>query len=114
MYYFISIALQQKSSNVLIISLQYTYEKLLQQEGEGQTNIKFVLISFCKDEQHFSDLSSLLKALPLDRSMCEITFIKEEGTLFTSLIYQLIPFICAYDTFLHPPVNIQTVVQEAG
>ncbi|PWA69255.1 F-box domain, Leucine-rich repeat domain, L domain-like protein [Artemisia annua] len=60
----------------------YTYEKLLQQEDEGQTNIKFSLIYFCKDdEQHFSDLNSLLKALSLDQLSCKITFIKEEVTM---------------------------------
>ncbi|GJY32351.1 F-box domain containing protein, partial [Tanacetum coccineum] len=58
--------------------IEYTYQKLLQQEDEGQTNIKFVLISSSKGEQHFSDLSSLLKALPLDESTSKITFIKEE------------------------------------
>ncbi|PWA84022.1 F-box domain, Leucine-rich repeat domain, L domain-like protein [Artemisia annua] len=59
--------------------VEYTYEKLLQQEDEGQTNIKFSLIYFCKDdEQHFSDLNSLLKALSLDQLSCKITFIKEE------------------------------------
>ncbi|PWA51653.1 HXXXD-type acyl-transferase family protein [Artemisia annua] len=59
--------------------VEYTYEKLLQQEDEGQTNIKFVLIYFDKDdEQHFSDLNSLLKALSLDQLSCKITFIKEE------------------------------------
>nr|GFD37516.1 F-box domain, leucine-rich repeat domain, L domain-like protein [Tanacetum cinerariifolium] len=58
--------------------IEYTYQKLLQQENEGQTNIKFVLISSFKGEQHFSDWSSLLKALPLDKSTRTITFIKEE------------------------------------
>ncbi|PWA53307.1 F-box domain, Leucine-rich repeat domain, L domain-like protein [Artemisia annua] len=62
--------------------VKYTYEKLLQQEDEGQTNIKFSLIYFCKDdEQHFSDLNSLLKALSLDQLSCKITFIKEEARL---------------------------------
>lgn len=73
----------------LIFSLQYTYEKLLQQEDEGQTNIYF-----SKDEQHFSDLNSLLKALSLDQSSGKITFIKEEGTLFILFFCQLIQFIC--------------------
>ncbi|PWA83583.1 F-box domain, Leucine-rich repeat domain, L domain-like protein [Artemisia annua] len=52
--------------------VEYTYEKLLQQEDEGQTNIYF-----SKDEQHFSDLNSLLKT-PFHPSSCKITFIKEE------------------------------------
>ncbi|GJW33707.1 hypothetical protein Tco_0053739, partial [Tanacetum coccineum] len=57
---------------------KYTYEKLLQQEDEGQTNIQFVLVYFFKDlKQHFSDLNSLLKALSLDQSGCRITFIKD-------------------------------------
>ncbi|PWA82137.1 F-box domain, Leucine-rich repeat domain, L domain-like protein [Artemisia annua] len=59
---------------------KYTYEKLLQQEDEGQTNIKFVLISSSKGEQHFSDLISLLKELSLGHSRCKITFIKEKGS----------------------------------
>ncbi|GJS04797.1 F-box domain containing protein [Tanacetum coccineum] len=57
--------------------LKYTYEKLLQQEDEGQTNINFVLLSSSKDKQRFSDLNSLLKALSLNQSSYEITFIKE-------------------------------------
>ncbi|PWA96658.1 F-box domain, Leucine-rich repeat domain, L domain-like protein [Artemisia annua] len=58
--------------------VEYTYEKLLQQEGKGETNIKFVMISSSKDKKQFSDLNSLLKALLLGQFGCKITFIKEE------------------------------------
>nr|GEV58893.1 ankyrin repeat-containing domain, PGG domain protein [Tanacetum cinerariifolium] len=71
--------------------VKYTYKKLLQQEDEGQTNIKFVLLSSSEDKQHFSDLYSLLKALSLDQGnskesidqlKSKITFIKEEDGKF--------------------------------
>ena len=74
----------------LIFSFQYTCQKLIQQEYEGQTYIKFLLSTFSEDEQYsqyFSDLSSLLKALHLLRTRCEITFIKEEGTLFILVLF---------------------------
>ncbi|GJW93652.1 putative F-box domain-containing protein [Tanacetum coccineum] len=70
---------------------QFTYEKLLQQEGEGQTNIKFVLISDFVREQQLSGLNSLLKALSLGRSSCKITFIKEEGGANSSGVMVFIP-----------------------
>ncbi|GJR63670.1 F-box domain containing protein [Tanacetum coccineum] len=68
--------------------VKYTYEKLLQQEDEGQTNINFVMLLSSQDKQHFSDLNSLLKALSLEQEKIKqyfgneeifITFIKEEG-----------------------------------
>ncbi|GJZ53254.1 F-box domain containing protein [Tanacetum coccineum] len=67
--------------------VKYTYEKLLQQEDEGQTNINFVMLLSSQDKQHFSDLNSLLKALSLEQEKIKqyfgneeifITFIKEE------------------------------------
>ncbi|GJR24721.1 F-box domain containing protein [Tanacetum coccineum] len=50
--------------------VRFAYEKLLQQEGEGQTRIKFVLISDFVREQQFSGLNSSLKVLSLGRSSC--------------------------------------------
>ncbi|PWA41227.1 F-box domain, Leucine-rich repeat domain, L domain-like protein [Artemisia annua] len=57
--------------------VKYTYEKLLQQEDDGQINIRMVLCS-SKAEKHFSDLNSLLTALPCVEQEHVITFIKEE------------------------------------
>ncbi|GKA08728.1 F-box domain containing protein [Tanacetum coccineum] len=59
------------------VVVEYTYEKLLQQEDEGQTNIKFVLKSNYECEEPFSDLNSLLKALSIPQFRGKITFIKE-------------------------------------
>ncbi|KAJ0907881.1 hypothetical protein HanRHA438_Chr07g0304151 [Helianthus annuus] len=53
--------------------IKFTYEKLLQQEDQGRTNIQIVSPSF----------SSLSMALPLEGKA--ISFIKEEGTLFNQL-----------------------------
>ncbi|GKA60807.1 hypothetical protein Tco_0760214 [Tanacetum coccineum] len=58
----------------------FAYEKLLQQEDQGQTNIIFVLSSKPNGKKHFKDLNSLLAALPRVR-LQTITFLKEEGTL---------------------------------
>ncbi|PWA40453.1 F-box domain, Leucine-rich repeat domain, L domain-like protein [Artemisia annua] len=64
--------------------VKFTYEKLLQQEDEGITNIQIVLwSSSSKDEKCFSDLNSFLKVLPSDRQGKTITFIKEKGLLPT-------------------------------
>ncbi|GJT89211.1 putative ribonuclease H-like domain-containing protein [Tanacetum coccineum] len=68
--------------------VKFAYDKLLQQEGEGQTKIKFVLISDFVREQEFSGLNSLLKALSLGRSSCKITFIKEEDSCPRSRIME--------------------------
>ncbi|GKA58050.1 F-box domain containing protein [Tanacetum coccineum] len=58
--------------------VKYTYEKLLQQEDEGQTAIKFVLFTSYEDKQHFSDLNSVLKSQQFfDGRKSKITFIKE-------------------------------------
>ncbi|GJW69054.1 F-box domain containing protein [Tanacetum coccineum] len=70
--------------------VKFAYEKLLQQEGEGQTRIKFVLIYDFVNEQQFSGLNSLLKALSLGRSRCKITFIKEEGGANSSGVMVLV------------------------
>lgn len=70
---------------MLFFVFQFTYEMLLQQEDEGQTNIQIVLSSSSKPKKHFSNLNSLLKALPRDDQLTQtITFIKEEAryTLF--------------------------------
>ncbi|GKB87258.1 F-box domain containing protein [Tanacetum coccineum] len=67
--------------------VKYTYNKLLRQENEDQTNIKFVLFTSSEDTQHFSDLKSMLKRLSFDHTKSKrnfdgrkskITFIKEE------------------------------------
>ncbi|GJZ40508.1 F-box domain containing protein [Tanacetum coccineum] len=60
--------------------VEYTYEKLLQQEDPLHHNIEFVMsCSSSNAEMNFSDLSSLLKALPRDGRRQTITFIKKEG-----------------------------------
>ncbi|GJV10700.1 F-box domain containing protein [Tanacetum coccineum] len=81
LYYYMDTGHVVKLSEVLFSSLQYTYEKLLRQENEGQTNIKFVLFTSSKDKQYFSDLNSLLKRLSLNQGKMKryLTFIKEEG-----------------------------------
>ncbi|PWA97846.1 F-box domain, Leucine-rich repeat domain, L domain-like protein [Artemisia annua] len=58
--------------------VKFTYEKLLLQEDEGQTNIHIVTSSSSNAKKHFSDLSSLLMALPRDGLRPIITFIKEQ------------------------------------
>ncbi|GJW11626.1 F-box domain containing protein [Tanacetum coccineum] len=60
-------------------STLHTYEKLLQQEDQGPTNIQIVLLSASfKATKRFSNLNSLLAALPRrDRSQT-ITFTKEK------------------------------------
>lgn len=72
---FCSIDFEERSHLV-----KFAYEKLLQQEDQGETNIKFVLSSPFDGKNHFSDLNSLLTALPLNR-LQTITFIKEEGRM---------------------------------
>nr|GEX50834.1 hypothetical protein [Tanacetum cinerariifolium] len=57
----------------------FTYEKLLQQEDEGITNIQIVLwSSSSKDKKCFSDLHSFLTALPSDLQGKIITFIMKK------------------------------------
>ncbi|PWA45704.1 F-box domain, Leucine-rich repeat domain, L domain-like protein [Artemisia annua] len=58
--------------------VKFTYEKLLQQEDQGQINIRIVLSSSSKAKRRLSNLNSLLTALPLDGPRQSITFIKEE------------------------------------
>ncbi|PWA75585.1 F-box domain, Leucine-rich repeat domain, L domain-like protein [Artemisia annua] len=59
--------------------VNFTHEKLLQQEDEGKTNIQIVLSSpSFKVKKHFSDLNSFLTASPRDLQGETITFIKEE------------------------------------
>ncbi|PWA77659.1 F-box domain, Leucine-rich repeat domain, L domain-like protein [Artemisia annua] len=59
--------------------VKYTYEKLLQQEDQVHTNIHFVMPSSSSNaKMKFSDLSTLLTALPRDGSEQTITFIKKE------------------------------------
>ncbi|GJS97100.1 F-box domain containing protein [Tanacetum coccineum] len=64
--------------------VKYTYEKLLIQEDQGQTNIRIVTSSSSNAKEHFSDLTSLLTALPCDGLRPIITFIKEEVQLESS------------------------------
>ncbi|PWA39806.1 F-box domain, Leucine-rich repeat domain, L domain-like protein [Artemisia annua] len=60
--------------------VKFTYEKLLQQEDQVHPNIKFVMSSSSSNaEMNFSDLSSLLTALPRDGPRQTITFIKKQG-----------------------------------
>ncbi|GJT58784.1 F-box domain containing protein [Tanacetum coccineum] len=57
--------------------VKHTHKKLLEQEDQAHTNIQFVMSSSSsKDKMNFSDLSTLLKALPRDESKQRITFIK--------------------------------------
>ena len=99
---------------MLLIFLQNTYETLLQQENEGQTYIHCVLsCGLSKGEQDFIDLNSVLKALSLDQLINGITFIKEAGALLTYCVINYF-YVHVYHTLLHPLINIQTVVQEAG
>ncbi|PWA72016.1 F-box domain, Leucine-rich repeat domain, L domain-like protein [Artemisia annua] len=57
-----------------------TYEKLLQQEDQAHTNIQFLMSSSSsKAKMNFSDLSTLLKALPRDGSKQTITFVKNKS-----------------------------------
>nr|GEX04297.1 F-box domain, leucine-rich repeat domain, L domain-like protein [Tanacetum cinerariifolium] len=59
--------------------VKFTYEKLLQQGDQLHHNIEFVMsCSSSNAEMNFSDLSSLLKALPCDGQRQTITFIKKE------------------------------------
>lgn len=58
---------------------QFTYEKLLQQEDQGRTNIQIVISSSSKSKQHFNNLNALLTSLPHYRQGERVTFIKEEG-----------------------------------
>ncbi|GJZ30069.1 F-box domain containing protein [Tanacetum coccineum] len=46
--------------------VKFTYEKLLIQEDQGQTNIRIVTSSSSNAKKHFSDLTSLLTALLVD------------------------------------------------
>nr|GEV10247.1 hypothetical protein [Tanacetum cinerariifolium] len=62
--------------------------KLLQQEDQGQTNIHFLLSSSSKAENNFSDLNSLLAALPRDPLGRMITFIKEEVRRWNNKRYE--------------------------
>nr|GEW14352.1 F-box domain, leucine-rich repeat domain, L domain-like protein [Tanacetum cinerariifolium] len=53
--------------------VEYTYEKLLQQEDQAHTNIQFVMSSSpFKAKMNFSDLSTLLEALRRDESIQKI------------------------------------------
>ncbi|GKD01441.1 hypothetical protein Tco_1171715, partial [Tanacetum coccineum] len=57
--------------------VKHTHKKLLEQEDQAHTNIQFVMSSSSsKDKMNFSDLSTLLKALPRNESKQRITFIK--------------------------------------
>lgn len=47
-------------------AVKFTYEKLLQQEDEGQIIIRMLSSSSSKAEKHFSDLNSLWHCLELD------------------------------------------------
>ncbi|PWA73682.1 F-box domain, Leucine-rich repeat domain, L domain-like protein [Artemisia annua] len=59
--------------------VKFTYEKLLQQEDQGPAIIQLALSSSSKEKKQFSDLNSLLKALPHNGPRQTIIFIKEEG-----------------------------------
>nr|GEY70970.1 hypothetical protein [Tanacetum cinerariifolium] len=56
--------------------VKFTYEKLLKQEDQGGTNIQLVLSSLSSAQIRFSNLKSLLTALPRDYQRHKITFIK--------------------------------------
>ncbi|GKB92356.1 F-box domain containing protein [Tanacetum coccineum] len=64
--------------------VNFTYEKLLIQEDQGQTNVRIVTSSSSNAKEHFSDLTSLLMALPRDGLRPIITFIKEQVQLESS------------------------------
>ncbi|PWA73684.1 F-box domain, Leucine-rich repeat domain, L domain-like protein [Artemisia annua] len=57
--------------------VKFTYEKLIQQEDPGNSNIQFVISSSSIAKKHFDDLTSLLIALPRDGLRQTITIIKE-------------------------------------
>ncbi|PWA73683.1 F-box domain, Leucine-rich repeat domain, L domain-like protein [Artemisia annua] len=59
--------------------VKFTYEKLLQQEDQGRTNIQIVISSSSKSKEHFNNLNALLTSLPHYRQGERVTFIKEEG-----------------------------------
>ncbi|XP_076928250.1 uncharacterized protein LOC143592145 [Bidens hawaiensis] len=59
------------------VVVKFTYEKLLEQEDQGHTNIHIVSPSSCEAQKHLRDLKSLSVALPRDRKA--ISFIKEQG-----------------------------------
>ncbi|GJX62021.1 F-box domain containing protein, partial [Tanacetum coccineum] len=58
--------------------VEFTLEKLLQQEDEGRKNIQIMLSSSSRDKKYFGDLNSLLTASPHDQQGETITFIKQE------------------------------------
>nr|GEX14021.1 hypothetical protein [Tanacetum cinerariifolium] len=72
---FSSIDFEQQSHIV-----KFTYEKLLQQEDQGEINIQLVLSYSSKVKMNFSDLNSLLTALPHEKPCKTITFVKEKGS----------------------------------
>lgn len=59
--------------------VKFTYEKLLQQEDQGRSNIQIVISSSSKSNEHFNNLNALLASLPHYRQGERVTFIKEEG-----------------------------------
>ncbi|PWA73687.1 F-box domain, Leucine-rich repeat domain, L domain-like protein [Artemisia annua] len=59
--------------------IKFIYEKLLQQEDRGPTNIQIVFTASFKGKKRFSNLNSLLAALPrYDQLSQTITFTKEK------------------------------------
>ncbi|GJV43174.1 hypothetical protein Tco_1427710 [Tanacetum coccineum] len=56
---------------------RFTSEKLLQQENEGKINIRIEMCWSSKAKKQFSDINSLLAALPDDQPGETVTFIKE-------------------------------------
>ncbi|GJY97569.1 F-box domain containing protein [Tanacetum coccineum] len=58
-----SISCHNKVDNSLLLS-QFTSEKLLQQEDEGKINIRLEMCWSSKAKKQFSDINSLLAALP--------------------------------------------------
>ncbi|GKB13920.1 hypothetical protein Tco_0847843 [Tanacetum coccineum] len=71
-----SISCHNKVDNSLLLS-QFTSEKLLQQENEGKINIRIEMCWSSKAKKQFSDINSLLAALPDDQPGETVTFIKE-------------------------------------
>ncbi|GJX70311.1 F-box domain containing protein [Tanacetum coccineum] len=83
-----SISCHNKVDNSLLLS-QFTSEKLLQQEDEGKINIRIEMCWSSKAKKQFSDINSLLAALPGDQPGETVTFIKEVSTMDIGSIKQL-------------------------
>ncbi|GKC07970.1 hypothetical protein Tco_0999580 [Tanacetum coccineum] len=87
--------------------VKFTYEKLIQQEDPGHTNIQFVMSSSSEAKKHFGDLTSLLAALPHDGLRQTITVIKEEVPKYAHVAVDLLLNIPLFDLLVcSHPLNI--------